>query len=125
MPNGEQQASEVTRKRVEELKDSILEEFKALVEKLPWWKQALLALGVVTSLIAAVLGCAAISTATGPAAVVAWIACILGAIGALVTLGFWIADLLGERSEAAEIEKKKIRLEEAKTILEKQQAGGH
>jgi hypothetical protein len=122
MSNGQEPSTQVTRERIEQLKDSIIEEFKALVEKLPWWKQALLGLGVVVSVIASVLGCTAISGATGPAAVVALIACILGAISALITLGFWIADLLGERSEANEIEKKKIRLEEAKTILERQQS---
>ena len=118
MSNGREQ--QVTKERIDELKDSILEEFQALVAKLPWWKSTLIGLGLVASIISALVGCAAIAGATGPAAVLAYAGCILGAIGAITAIVLYIVEQVGMSGEADEIDRKRTRLEEARTILERQ-----
>jgi hypothetical protein len=110
------------KERLDALQESLLTEYEAVLDKLPWWQQALIWGGGVASLIGAIAACGAISGATGPAYAIAIALCIAGVLSLLASIIGGIISYLDKSGENDEIEKKNIKLEEVKSILEKMQA---
>lgn len=112
---------DVVRRRIDRLKDEVIEELEAIEDKLPWYYQAAIWGGGTLALIGAIAGCLAISGATGPAYALAVAVCIAGVIGLIIDIILGLIVYIDESGEADEVDKKKLRLDELTETLEEMQ----
>ena len=96
---------------IERITSNIEIELRAMLDKLSWWKLALIGLSAALAIFAALATCtslaAAITTASGgtgaPVAVMAYIKCILAALGLIAAFLATVLKLISVGSEGAVI----------------------
>lgn len=115
-----------TQEEIDRIKDSIIEELKAIPDKLPWYWSAVLGAAAIAGVILAISTCVAVGAActggTGGVAVgpCVWavVKCILAALVAILALVKLALEGLGLSRELGQIEGKETALKAMKPASE-------